>query len=240
MMKLLKNEQGIARIYILAAIVVGVLTLFIIGLIQSNDRGVGTGDEYSPPNGPAIMNNSEEVYRLVDDTQFSQLRTDLAYFARDTMETYKSGKTVDVIFVVGKSITKNNQNISFEGKFKESKDTISVSITREGKSRIKSTILNKKSRVSIDNKLPSNSKRNQYIATLPIDNDDYAIEYDTASDSFVITIYTISDTVNPTARLMESLGLKNLEEEKVNIIATGSYGERGLPEQPVVDPEGLD
>jgi hypothetical protein len=228
--KLNKNQKGATRIYLLAAIIAATIVLFIIGTIRNSDNRVGTGVEYTPSDGPAIMNESEDLYRLINnDSQFNYLKEDLAYFGRATIDDYTSGKEPGVIFVVDKNARKNGEQITFEGKFEKSKDTIVVTITKLHNGRIKSSVVNKKTNKNLDAELPSNSKRNQYVGSLPLAKDGFTVGFLEKSDEFFITLDGVSVSTEQSAAISELttvLGIQDLSNENVTFVY---WGANGLP-----------
>lgn len=203
------------RFLVLSGLAIVTLILFIVGTSMSSDRGIGTGKEYSPPNGPATMAASEELYRkLSNNIRFTALREDLAFFGRTTIADYRSGKFAEVVFAISSEISQNNNTLTFSGKFEKSKDKITVVIDPLKFERMKVSITNNKTKVNIDNELPSNSKENQFIASLPIDGDGYRIGYISEEKSYEINILRRESALVEIAnkKLVESLGIGDIQQ----------------------------
>jgi|GEM_PF-1154223 len=214
-MRLFKNQEGITRTTLLIVVCLGVLSLFLFGLYFNSDRNVGVGEEFSDQNGPALLKSSEKLYEAIDNQgQFEAVTSDLAYFARTTLEKYKdNSKVKDVVFEVSDKLTKEGSVISFEGRFAESKDLIRIKLEKKNFERIKVSITNEKTKNNIDPQLPSNSKENQYIGTLPIKRDTYTITYFVASKSFFVSLKSNNIDTEQIAAMDEiksSLGLEDL------------------------------
>jgi len=230
MKRLIGNQRGASRTLNLVIILVVGLALILVGYYSRTDRGLSSSVEYTPADGPAILRDSASLYKLINnDKQYAALSNDLAVFGRKTIEKYKSGKVKDVNFRVTNTATKNGAETTFEGKYDESKDTMSVSVKKLNNSKIQTKIKNKKTNGSIDNQLPSNSKRNQFIGSLPLKKNNYSISYLEASDGFFITINegnTETTKSEALAVLRSSLGLTTLADENLSI---ASWGPNGVP-----------
>lgn len=175
------------RIFIVGGIFIIVFILFLIGSQDRNSNGIGTSQEYTPTDGPALMNNSEELYRVInDDRKFSLLREDLAFFGRNTIKEYYSGEINAVVFEVYSEVQKDDRGIFFEGKFDSSDDLIKVSLL-SSQNESRTEIFNKENGSNIDSELPSNNPYNLFISSLPVSTEDYKIEHNKSTDSYTIT-----------------------------------------------------
>jgi hypothetical protein len=223
------SERGFSKAFIIAGLVVFCLIAFIVGQNISADKGLAKTTEYTPSDAPAVMNDSEDLYRLIDnDEQFTALREDLGVFGRKNIKNYKSNKVVDVIFGVKNKATKKDNKISFEGKYEESKNTIAIVLTKLDNDRAYVSITDKKTKISIDSELPSNSKRNQFIGSLPLKKDTYSISYLKATDEFFIAINSGDLATVETAALTElksQLGVKSLQTENVTTVGWDANGQ---------------
>ena len=223
------SEQGFSKAFIIAGLVVFCLFAFIVGRSRNADNGLAKTTEYAPSDAPAIMNDSEDLYRLIDnDGQFTALREDLGVFGRKNVKNYKSNKVTDVIFSIKNKATSKDNKISVEGKYKESKDTIAITLTKLNNDRAYVSITDKKTKISIDSELPSNSKRNQFIGSLPLKKDNYSISYLKATDEFFVAINSGDlATVEATAliELKSRLGISSLQTENVTIVGWDANGQ---------------
>ena len=205
------------KIFIILGLIILGAVLFVIGSQSNDSRGVGTGNEYTPLDGPAIMNDSEDLYRtLNDDQRFTTLREDLAFFGRNTIDTYNSGETVDIIFEVVSEIVISESAIVFEGKFRESDDLIKVTLNDNNTSTYRTEIINLKNNSNINSQLPSNNPYNVFISSLPYITEDYKIEYNSSTDSYVVTGLSQQANIKQTAvdYIEENSGIRK-EEIKV-------------------------
>ena len=212
-----------------ALIVVGFLGLAIL-LILANDtirRGSDNASEFTPTDSPAVLVNGEELYTQIDDGyQFDNLRKDLATYGRSTIDKYKSGNVTEVVFEITNDSTKDGDDISFEGKYEESGDLIGVELTKLPNSRLKLSITNRATGTNINNSLSSNTKRNQFAATLPIDKDDYSIEFYVPSESFVIKLYDPETEGNARQIIITGLGTSDLSGEAISVVPLGDFSDR--------------
>lgn len=214
------------RIIILVLVILLGVAAFVIGLKTSSENGVGTGKEYSSPTGPAVMNNSQDLYNLLaDDAQFTHFRDDLAYFGRVTVGSYRDGDVLDVVFKLTK-VEPRDGVVFFEGEFSEESGKISGQITALNYGKIQTKIINNATGTEIDSMLPSNSKRNLFIGSLPLDKDDYSINYSPSSDSFLVTLYETDSTLNDAAEkdIMSGLGVDNIDGVEIEYILPSQFG----------------
>lgn len=219
-------DPFLKRILALILVIVLGITVLIVGLLSNSEKDLGSGQEYSSPTGPAIMNDSEELYRILDDdAQFTNLREDLAYFGRTTIGSYREGKVLDVVFKVSK-VESRGDDVFFEGAFSEEKSKISGQITPLNYGKIMTSITNTTTGTEIDSTLPSNSARSLFIGSLPLDKDDYSINYSLSSDSFLVTLYETDSSLSDAAEkdIMTGLGVDNMNNTKVEYILPTQFG----------------
>ena len=122
--------------------------------------------------------------------------------------------------------------IRFKGRYGALKNTITVEVTLLKKERIKISITDTKTKQNIDGELSSNSVRNQFIGTLPLEKDGYSIDYQTNSDTFLITSYDGSANTKSLAEnyLMNSLKESSLKNIRYTYLVTRSSGTRTFPD----------
>ena len=210
---------------IVLTIFAGIL-VFIFGTVNNPDKQIGKSAEYSPPSGPAIMNNSEELYKILNDNyQFTNIREDLGVFARTTIDKYGNDGSLDVVFEV-KIVESVDGVIHIKGQFLGQKQTISMQVKPLSFGQIDNSIRNESTDTSIDKVLPSNSSYNKFVGSLPLDKDDYSITYDVGDDSFVVNLYERDPSLNTPAGadISSGLGLKSLESVKVKYVLPSIYG----------------
>jgi hypothetical protein len=223
-----RNQFGVSRGVTLIGLAVALIILLVVGYFVTERQRVGVGQEYSPSDGPAIVNNSTGLYSsLGDGARFESFREDLAVFGRTSIKSYQQGKVADVIFEVGDEIKDNENVLVFDGKFKESGDTISVTVKKLNNGRVYTTLKNTKTGFSMDASLPSNTARNQYIGTLPKDAEGYSIAYLSSTDSFFVTITGADMTALQRAardEIKQQVGEDEFKEEDVSYVAWGANG----------------
>jgi hypothetical protein len=213
-------DINLKRFLILAGLVVCSIFLAYLGYLRNSDRGVGTSVEFSQPAGPAIMNNSEVLYNNINsDARFTKLRDDIAYFGRSTINTYRTGEVIDIVFVVTASKVENDV-ITFEGYYEENKDNIIASVTIKNFDQIYTTLTNSVNDANIDSELPSNTTFNQFVGSLPITKDYYNITYDPATGSIIVTLYTRDTKLADAADtdIINALGVTSLDAIAVEYI----------------------
>lgn len=154
-----------------------------------------TIDKYSQAQ---IVNGEELLQQLKSVDAYEDLSRDLFVFAQSEYTEYNKipGKVVG--FKVISSVTRNEKAVSFEGEYGSVKHKIAVSIELLNYSKMKVSITDKKTNSSVNDKLPSNSRLNLFIGSLPYRSDDFAIEYNQSTDSY--TIRALSDAADLRAK----------------------------------------
>ncbi len=184
-------DQKISSNRKLIAIVAGLLLLFLLGSVFSNlgSGGDTTAPEYSPSNTPAVIGNSDKLYKEINNSmQFMNLRQDIATYGRLSIPSYYNNPETMVSFTTTGAFELNDSDlIKFSGSYIGSKDKIVVTVERLPNNQIKTSIVNSQNGGMIDSRLPSNSSRNQFLASLPIKNASYIIEYNQSVDAYIIT-----------------------------------------------------
>jgi hypothetical protein len=215
----LKSQSGLSRFYTIVLILVfSTLVLYLVGLAFQSDKDVGKGTEYTPPDSPAILSESEHLYeQLGSDYRFSALRVDLAYFARATIAEYRTGSVNEIVFKVIGNIEKSDNTLSFNGEFSAGNTPVNIVIGLKNYDRMLVSITNKNNQTNIDSELPSNSKLNKFISTLPIDKNGYHIGYSSSDESFEVNLYISDSGLIAEAQqvIKEGLGLETLDSIKV-------------------------
>jgi cell division protein FtsB len=205
------------------------VALFVVGLLlvifsfsqssRNSDRDVGVGPEYVEANGPALLSNSASLYRMIDDAeQFSALTQDIASFARSTLNYSEAD---EVLFEVTSSESTDGA-VRIEGVFTRTGETIQANVELKPYSQIY-VVFSLDGQEYVDT--PSNSSRNQFIASLPINRSNYYIDYTEASGFFTITLYTNSATARQAAinEIEKGIGEK-LENNQYSVFVPPSAG----------------
>lgn len=120
--------------------------------------------------------------------QYDMLSMDLHYFGRVSFDKYKKDASAIVGFSVGEDISKSDSIVTFSGKYGASNNNVSVKVELLPNKRLKTSITDTKTGENVDAQLPSNSKFNQFIAKLPITQNQYSIEYSPKKDNVVVVL----------------------------------------------------
>lgn len=190
---LLFKEQPLLVI----GLIIPVIIMIILIVLSGKHSPKTTGDTPAKDS-RAYLVYQEQAYfpmkKVVSDNLF---RADIAYFARQTMKIYDPNKNPGVVL----NISSINQNIDPEtgtdsgkgidiiGTFeKAKKEEIHINIKKLANDRVDVSIINAKSSSNINDKLPSKSKENKFIETLPVASKNYRIDYVTYDGSVLVTI----------------------------------------------------
>lgn len=224
------NENGMSRGVVIGLIAGGALLLFLAGtMIRNNEsKNLGKGLEYSETTGSALFKGGEDLYTIIgSDKVFTALKNDIAVFGRNTIDEYFTGSLKDIVFIVDKkSVKKNDQTISFSGAFKAQNRQTSVTIELKKNNKFYLSITGPDEE-NIDSTLPSNSRRNQFIGSLPIEKSGFIIDHVSSLDSFTLTITSglDSDASLAVEELKSGLGVETLIGEPYSIITPPGTGD---------------
>jgi hypothetical protein len=134
----------------------------------------------------AVILNPTEIFNLLEgDIRYDMLAKDLRTFAVTTVGKYDGIDGIPVVFNIDSDIKVDNSVIEFRGRFARSNDNIEIKIELRNNQRIKLSVTNLKTNLSINESLESNSLQNEYIASLPIETSDYIASYNIASNKVV-------------------------------------------------------
>lgn len=197
------------------------LLLVLVSTNKKNDIDV-LPEEVSSINysDKAVIKNSKLLLPSLGSTvRYELLAKDLYYYGKNSYDSYKKDKAV-IGFEVTSDIKKNGDSLSFEGHFGANNNKILVVVKKLNNLRLYTTITNNKTEKNLDTSLPSNNKRNQFIATLPIAKDNFSISYDSSTDSFTLNLHEGTSAVLDKAGeyLASSIGVKDISHENVNFI----------------------
>lgn len=222
-----ENKSALRKIALMSMVIIATALIVLLLTNQSNKNSEAGGEYVAQDSLAFMVYKNEAFFPNHSYAPDNSLRADLAYFARKTINDYKSGKVKSVVFNLKDKESINDTTTSFEGVYEKSKDAISISYNSLNNGKIHTSIINKKTKISFDNELPSNTKRNQFIGTLPIQNADYSIAYLKDTEGYFITITSISinTTLNTAlAQLRNGLGVSKLNKENISIIAWSAEG----------------
>lgn len=208
-------------------IFVAVVAFFIFSILYQLRGGDQNAPELISRDGLAVMENDEEITTELTSAEYRQLREDVKFVAVNYMDTYKDLEK-EVVFRFS-SFSKNNSSVFFEGKYRDDKRTITIESSRGNNERLLSSI-------SLGNEtytetLPSQSLRNKYISTLPIEEQSsYVIEYDIARETFVLSLFRLETGDSALASIENATGIPSSQED-VNIVPLGDDNlDRFFPE----------
>jgi hypothetical protein len=205
-------------------LVTGVVFVALIGAVSflsgGDSKKQQPSSNYFPTYAPATLPKSEKLYTSLGAIRFEQLRNDLTLVARDT---YKSTND-DVVFEIADLTEKNEGPIVFTAKYLGTPSfSLDISATRLPNDRLGLTFKDKKSGdTSMSNILKSNSKRNTYIATLPVSQELFTIEFDATNDTFVVALGERSKAARDAANLALTTALGDISKEKISYLVPGS------------------
>ncbi len=226
---MLSNLLKDRRILIALFIIIG---LFVAGsLLKSDSLDIdkaeeGTNADYSTQ--ANIENGEELIHALKSVRTFEALSADIRTFAVTAYEIYSEKPTGVVGFIVTSDIKNDNNDINFEGRYGAVSNRIAIKISLLSNQRFSLSITDTKTGLSFDQYLVSNSKRNQFIGTLPKTGEDFAIDYDGDGDGFIISLYPTEGAkisqayANAADQIKTALGTDNLDNERLNIIRAGN------------------
>lgn len=212
-------SQKLIENRVLVVVVALVILIAMIVLFSSGKGNNTVGPETIATNSRAALVYEDNVYLPVGSVDGNNmLLEDIAYFARTEYKAYNPSKQPAVNFFVDKSKV-NGEVIEFSGKYEKIKNPISIRVTRLNNDRLNVSITDNKTKRNINSKLPSASKQNKFIATLPINEDQYNVVYE-APDTVSIQSYVRDPAIFSAAQArIESLIGKE-EAKKLNITIT--------------------
>jgi uncharacterized protein YcfJ len=224
------TPEQIRQRRIIALAVVGVMVLGLIGWFFGSNRNAvdrlpeeGDSSDFSLV--ARVVGGTELHRKMNGDTEYDSLRRDLFVFAKKHYKQYESDKKV-VGFEIKSKLAESDGEISFDGKYGSFSNKISVKVKLLKNERITSSITDTRTGANIDGELPSNSKRNQTIAAMPLATKEYAVSYDEDDDRFIINIYGGREPVldAASADLAGRLGVPDLSKERIGVLRSGLSG----------------
>ena len=205
--KLLKNKKLLIGAYF----IVGFLMIIAIVLGRGSGK-TSTGGDYSPSNDVAYFVNSSELYKAVGGRRFNYLQTDLRAHFNDIVKGYNKPVNFSVTSVVSK------QNaVTIEGSYQAKLGKTIIEVKLLNNERLDVTIgSGKKSNHDI---LPSNSKINKYIASLPITGPDYTIDFLLSDNTIVISIFDRDPAIAERARttIIQAIGKEETDKQQITV-----------------------
>lgn len=214
-----------------ALVVMAVVLVVLVAMFVNRGSGIdvapeeGSSTDYSAQ--ARIVGGEELIKQLGGVGQYDSLGADLLVFGRKSFSEYRDHPTKVVGFeLTSKNITKKDNKVEFEGRYGANKHKIAVVVTPLKNGRIHASITDKKTNTNIDAQLPSNTARDQFIGTLPVQKDVYSVSYVPATDSFLITLFEDGPANQAAAEkfLVTALTTNDLSQEKYQIVIPASAG----------------
>lgn len=148
------------------------------------------------------------------------LTRDLHTFGRAAYDAYKNDGAKPVGFKITPPIIKENDIITFGGRYGSSENKVAVEVKLLNSKRMDISITDIVTGFNMDDKLPSNSKVNHFIGSLPIFGDGYNITY-VSGNTINIGLYFRDPNLRDSAyqTIIDKLG----EEEAQKLDITVSF-----------------
>lgn len=224
------------RTFMLIGILAAIIILAIIGARQRNGRTSGV--EYVSPTSGAYLVYEDAAYlplKTIDAN--NMLRADVAYFARKLFDSYNPSKQPAVKFNVAKKPSSTNGVLMFRGRFEKARSGITIRVSELANNRIKTSIKIDKTGENADSELPSNSKRNVFIRSLPLINNDYRIYYALDTEKITVRLYgEYSDDKKQAslAKIRDALGTDFVTDNNLDIYYTVPAAQQVAEQETVI------
>lgn len=172
-----------------------------------------TGGEYSPNNNVAYFTNSTELYNHLGSDRFTSLQKDL----RAHFNTLVTKFDQPINFSV-KTVTKNDDSLSVVGSYSQKVGMTTFTVKLLNNDQMDVTAVTGK--ISSHDALPSNSKTSRFIASLPIYDKDYDINYLPVDKSIVVTLYSRDTTLIDRVRasIQQSIGSDKIDSAPITYL----------------------
>lgn len=213
-----------------SALVIGVIAFLLLCFIFlgfSNERidylpNDAVDADYS---NQVNLISEENIVALLGGVQHKQmLAEDLYVFAKTGYATYTTNPPEAIGFKLSSIKTVDNK-IELEGRFGATKNKIIASILPLQHGMIASSITDTESGLNIDKSLPSNSVRNQFIGSLPLETSEYVIDYVPDTDGFSVNIFNSSQNQEKAQEALKTgLGITTLALENIVYYGVGTTG----------------
>jgi hypothetical protein len=191
---------------------------FMVSVFRRTGDTSGDNSDGAIP-GRATLINSDELVNKAGGGSYIFISRDLDYFARHTVAVYKNSPNLAITFKVTKA-SRGGQNIYYEGFFTEaSHEKISGHAVGANYDRIHDSITNTKNNANIDSSLPSNTRDNAFIGSLPYTNGAFSISYNPTVEAFKVTVLTADPTAEQKATdyILSNSGLSTTTAKIVTI-----------------------
>ena len=183
----------------------GLFIIFVVVIVLTIFRGKEPlpGPEYDPsPKNVSIYDKDGGLYKFFGSRKFDALQIDL----RAHFDSFVENDNKSVAFNVSKKSI-DGITVSISGSYGRGLKSTEVIVKNVSNDRLEVTITTG-NKVSKDS-LPSNSGRNQFIATLPIDYNVFRISYLPDTDKILVTYENVTLAV---AKQRVTAYLSNIKE----------------------------
>jgi hypothetical protein len=204
-LRLPETRQGRFKLLATGAIVI-VLAFFIVRALSGPD----TVGDVAAKDSPAFLVYKDRPYDPTGNVHTDSLiRQDAAYFARQKFKEYDPDVRPAVVYKINKVSKTQTGETVLAGTYEHSKDKVEIRFKPAANERITNSIKNLKTGVTMDAELPSSSKFNTFIKTLPQNKGDYIIDYVRRDGSVDVTLGDASprDLQNAKAFMAQTLGV---------------------------------
>src|SRR5690606_4381583 len=116
-----------------------------------------------------IVNGDRLFEVMANLEQYQAFTEDLFVFATKNYEEYGDLSDKLVGFEIGEDLAKEGDVVKFSGRYGSVRNEIDIRIKLLNHGRINSSITDTKTSRNMDSELSSNTKRNQFIGSLPIE-----------------------------------------------------------------------
>jgi hypothetical protein len=218
----MKNNNRLVIIATAALLVVGILLLIISSSVfnrQSVDDFPEDGAGIDITSQALIVNGEELLDSLGSAAALENYSKDLYSFGITAYEPYRNNETDLVGFEVLK-VENAEDEILVTGKYGSSNNEIYSTIKPLKHNRLNVSITDTKTELNIDDVLPSNTKLNSFIGTLPVRGTNYEIDYFSDSDAFFINVFNTPNGNNEAETVIKNA----IGEEKFNEVEILRFG----------------
>lgn len=163
----------------------------------------------------AIISDGDKLFdALGNAVSYDFVSSDLYLFAKTAYLKYSDEKQ-PLGFRV-ESVDQKDGVIYVAGRFGATNNKIRAVIEKINKNRIKLQITDEKTKLNIDSLLDSNSSKNQFIGTLPLDEKGFTINYLDDQDTFLVNVFNSSENYEKAVNLMKTtLGEDIFSQQKI-------------------------
>ena len=223
------------KIKAIIAVVATIIVIVFLAVALSGRQGTDSGHEIPIDSIPeadfdyttqANIDGGEKLLEpLAHIETIEALSRDLHTFGRAAYDAYKNDTEKPVGFRITSDIDKRDGVVTFSGHYGSSTNKVTVIARLLNNMRMDLSIVDTVTNFNIDDALPSNSKANHFIGSLPISGDDYNITY-AAGETINIGLYFRDPGIRDRAyqTIVDRIG----EEEVIKLDITTTFPSEGF------------